>query len=223
MSPPVALLDLDGTITDSRPGIIASLRAALRALGHAPDPDEDFTWMIGPPMEQTVGTVLARWGDTRVAEAALAYRRHYAETGMYDSVVYPGIAAALAGFAAGGWTLFVATAKRTRFARPILEHYGLARYFRAIYGSEDGPRLDTKPELLAHIMAEQGFAARCAVMIGDRHHDIDGARANGIRSIGVAWGYGGTGELQHAGADAIAYSPSDLPALARRLVDAQLR
>jgi phosphoglycolate phosphatase len=218
MNGPVALLDLDGTLTDSRPGIIASLRAALRDLGHALDPDEDLSWMIGPPVEQTIGTLLGRWGDTREAEAVALYRRHYGATGMLDNAVYPGIAAALEGFVADGWTLFVATAKRTRYAVPILRHFGLAGHFRVIYGSEDGPRLDTKPVLLAHIVAEQGFSPARAVMIGDRHHDIQGAKANAMRSIGVAWGYGGAAELRDAGADAIAEAPADLPVLARALL-----
>jgi phosphoglycolate phosphatase len=216
MSTAVALLDLDGTLIDSRPGIVACMRRAMRELGHTLHADEDLNWMIGPPMEETMGPLLARWGDTRGAEAVTIYRRHYAETGLYDCAVYPGIAAALAEFAGGGWTLFVATAKRTRYARPILEHFGLAGYFHTIYGSEDGPRLDTKPVMLAHILSEQGFSPARAVMIGDRHYDIEGARANAMRAIGAAWGYGGAEELRLA--DAIAESPGDLPGLAGRLL-----
>ncbi len=216
MSAPVALLDLDGTMIDTRPGIVACMRRAMRELGHTLRAGEDLNWMIGPPMEDTMGTLLARWGDTRAAEAVTIYRRHYAETGLYDCAVYPGIAAALAEFAAQDWTLFVATAKRTRYARPILEHFGLAGYFHTIYGSEDGPRLDTKPVLLAHILAEQQFSPARAVMIGDRHYDIEGARANAMRSIGVGWGYGGAEELRLA--DAIAVSPAELLALGRCLL-----
>jgi phosphoglycolate phosphatase len=218
MTTRTALLDLDGTLTDSRPGIVGSVRAALRSLGHAPDPAEDLSWLIGPPMEQVIGRVLAPYGDTRAEEAVRLYRQHYAAGGMFENAVYPGIPAALEAFAAAGWTLFVATAKRTRFAVPILEHFGLARHFRAIYGSEDGPRLDTKPVLLAHILAEQGFDPARAVMIGDRHHDIEGAKANGMAAIGVAWGYGGGAELAAAGADAVAGRPEDLPALAASLL-----
>ena len=216
MSPKVALLDLDGTLIDSRPGIVASMVWTLHQLGHVLEPGEDLDWMIGPPMEQTIGRLMGRWSDPREDEAVLIYRRRYAESGLYDATVYPGIAAALAGFAADGWTLFVASAKRTRFARPILEHFDLARYFRVIYGSEDGPRLDTKPELLAHILAEQQFPPARAVMIGDRHYDIEGARANAMRSIGVAWGYGTVEELRLA--DAIAHGAGDLPALGKRLL-----
>lgn len=218
MTPPIALLDLDGTLIDTRPGIAACMRWAMGELGHALDPGENLDWMIGPPMEETMETLLARWGDQRTAEAVSLYRRHYVENGMFDAAVYAGIAAALAAFATKGWTLFVATAKRTRFARPILEHFGLARHFHTIYGSEDGPLLDTKPAMLAHILAEQGFPPGRAVMIGDRYYDIDGARANGLRSIGVAWGYGAAEELRLA--DAIAAKPGELPGLAGRLLGA---
>ncbi|CAH2600516.1 5'-nucleotidase [Rhodovastum atsumiense] len=215
---PVMLIDLDGTLTDSRPGIIDCLRRTLRLFGHEPDPADDLSWVIGPPMEQTIGRILAPYGDTREAEATATYRRLYAEGGMFDNSVYAGIPEALDAFTAAGWTLYVATAKRTRFARPILEHFGLARYFQEIHGSEDGPRLDTKPELLAHIRACHGFDPVRAVMIGDRHHDIQGAHANGIRAIGVAWGYGGRAELEEAGADAMAEHPGDLIALAGALL-----
>jgi phosphoglycolate phosphatase len=211
-----ALIDLDGTLADTRPGILASLHAMLGALGHAPDPGEDFDWMIGPPLEQVIGTLLARWNDPRAAEAVMLYRRHYAEQGVWDCAAYPGIPAALEAFRAAGWTLFVATAKRSRFARPLLGHLGLAGHFQAIYGSEDGPRLDTKPELLAHILAEQRFDPAAAVMIGDRHYDVAGARAVGMRAIGAAWGYGNAAEL--AAADAIADAPDELPAVADRLL-----
>ena len=144
------------------------------------------------------------------------YRRDYAERGMWDCAVFPGIPSALEAFRAAGWTLIVATAKRTRFARPVLDHLGLAGHFQAIYGSEDGPRFDTKPELLAHILAEQRLDAAAAVMIGDRHYDVGGARAVGMRSIGAAWGYGNAAELEAA--DAIAGAPGELPALADRLL-----
>jgi phosphoglycolate phosphatase len=213
-----ALFDLDGTLVDTRPGILDSLRFALGALGHAPAPDEDLNWTIGPPLEQSIGRLLARWGDPREAEAVTLYRRYYAECGMWNAAVYPGIPAALAAFRTAGWMLMVATAKRTRFARPLLEHLGLACHFRAIYGSEDGPRLDTKPELLAHILAEQHFDPASAVMIGDRHYDTNGAHAHGIRAIGVTWGYGTRAELQAAAPDGFADRPVDLLALAQAVL-----
>lgn len=207
---PCVLLDLDGTLTDSRPGIVAGIHHALRALGHEPDPAEDLTWVIGPGLEHVIARVLAPYGDDRTALAVAEYRQYYGTVGLFQNAVYPGIPEALASLRAHGFDLLVATAKRTRFARPILEHFGLAASFRGIYGSEDDG-LDSKPELIAHILARE-MPSR-AVMVGDRAYDVAGAHANGLRAIGVAWGYGGPGELAEAGVDAMVASPADLPAI----------
>jgi len=215
MNRPCVLLDLDGTLTDSRPGILGSIHHALRALGHTPDPTQDLTWIIGPPLEDVVARVLAHYNDTRGPEAVAEYRRHYGEVGLYQNSVYPGIPEALAGLRAGGRDLVLATAKRTAFAIRILEHFGLSPLFRAIYGSEGDGMLDHKPELIAHILAREKPPA--AIMVGDRSHDIVGAHANRLRAIGVAWGYGGVPELTQAGADAIAARPEDLPGLINSL------
>jgi phosphoglycolate phosphatase len=211
---PAALFDLDGTLTESGPGIIASVRHAAATLGHTIDPAEDLSWVIGPPLETFMRRVLERFGDTRLSEAVDAYRAHYGTVGLFDSRVYPGIEAALAGFCADGWQMFVATSKREDFARRILEHCGLADRFRAIYGSDGAGALAQKPELIRHILHREALRPAATVMIGDRSYDIDGARANGVKGIGVAWGYSRNGELRRAGADAIAASPAELLAVA---------
>ncbi len=218
-----ALFDLDGTLTDSRSGIVASLRAALRELGHHPDPNEDLTWVVGPPMEQIVERLLAPYGDTRHTRAVALYRRHYAAGGMFDNAVYPGIPEALAAFRTAGFTLFVATAKRTRFAKPILAHFGLADAFAGIYGTEDSGEFDRKADLIAHVLRQHTVDPVQAVMIGDRLHDIEAAHANGLPAIGVAWGYGGPGELERVGADRIAATPAELLPLAEALLQSGRR
>ncbi len=210
MTQKAALFDLDGTLTDSRPGIVASLRAALRELGHAPDPAEDLTWVVGPPMEEIVGRLLAPYGDTRSTEAVTLYRQHYAAGGMFDNAPYPGIPEMLARFAEAGFALYVCTAKRTRFAVPILAHFGLADRFYGIYGTDDTGAFDRKANLVAHILAREPIDPAHTVMIGDRLHDIEAGHANGLPAIGVAWGYGGVEELTAVGADAIAAGPEEL-------------
>ena len=100
MTRPALLLDLDGTLIDSRPGIIASIHAALRDLGHTPNPAEDLTWVIGPPMEQVMGRVLRHFGDHRTQHAVDRYRANYARIGLVGNALYPGIAAALRTLAA---------------------------------------------------------------------------------------------------------------------------
>jgi phosphoglycolate phosphatase len=213
-----ALFDLDGTLIDSRPGIIGSLHAAIADLSHAPDPAIDLTWAIGPPLDEMMPRILAPYGDTRAAEAVTLYRRHYGQQGLYQVKLYPGIPEVLAGFAAAGVVLCLATSKRTVFARRILENLGLASHFRGIYGTEDGRRFDHKPDLVAHVLREQHIAPGSAVMIGDRVHDIEAAHANSLPAIGAAWGYGGEAELRRAGCDALAESAACLLPLALKFL-----
>ncbi len=202
------LFDLDGTLVDSRPGIFGSLRAMLRGLGHQPDAGADYTWAVGPPLEQSIGRVLAPYGDDRVTLGARLYRKDYGEHGVLAATPFPGIVAALDALA--GWRLFVVTSKREAFARVMLDRLRLTPRFVAIHGAVEGGAFDDKAVLLRHVLARHGIDPAQAAMIGDRHHDIDAARANGVASVGVAWGYAPPGEL--AGADRMAARPEDLPA-----------
>jgi phosphoglycolate phosphatase len=217
MTRPALLLDLDGTLIDSRPGIVASIRAALADLGHDPDPEEDFTWMIGPPMEQVIGTVLARWGDTRAQLAVDRYRANYARIGLVGNALYPGIEAAVRALAATH-DLFLCTAKRTRFAVPILENLGLAALFRGIHGTEDDGRFDDKAVLARHILSAHALSR--AAMVGDRLHDMEAAHANRLPAIGAGWGYGGRAELAAAGAALVLDHADALPGAVAQLLAA---
>lgn len=210
---PAILLDLDGTIVDSAPGILDSCRAALRDLGHAP-PKLAAAGLIGPPIEEIMGTLLAALGDDRVEEGVAAYREDYGTRGLYGSLAYPGIGIALAAMQDAGYRLLIATSKRRRFAVRILEHLELADMFDGIHGSEDGGGLDRKPELIAHVIAHHGLLPNRCLMVGDRRHDILGAKANGMRSLGVLWGYGTREELIASEADGLVEHPADLPAAA---------
>jgi phosphoglycolate phosphatase len=197
-------LDLDGTLTDPKPGITGAVRHALLTLGlPAPHPD-DLTWTIGPPLIDS----FRRLGAPDPEEALGLYRAHYNAGGLYDAVVFPGIPASLDMMHAAGHRLYLATAKPHAYARKITAHFGLASYMTAEFGPElDGNRND-KADLLAHALAETGEEAATAVMVGDRRHDVDAARANGMAAIAVAWGYGGADE--HRAADLRLHRPEDL-------------
>lgn len=211
MSPaPAVLLDLDGTLVDSQPGIVASCSAALRALGHDPGQALDIKRAIGPPLEDMLQALLQARGDDRIGEAAAAYRHHYGESGLLGSVPYAGISDALQDMRRAGLRIYLATSKREVFARRILENLKLATYFDGIYGSVPGGELDHKPELLAHILSEQGIRASHCLMVGDRRHDIVGAHAVNMRGLGVLWGYGSQHELDAAGADQLVERTTDL-------------
>ncbi len=206
------LLDLDGTLVDSKPGIVASYWAALRDLGHEPDPGIDLTFVIGPVIGDVIGEVLKPYGETRVEEAVAAYRRRYGEIGVTDVTLYDGIAALLPALKAAGLKLHLATSKRTVFAARILDHLHVAQYFDGVSGSEPDGRRDHKPELIADILQRHGLAPDETAMVGDRRFDVAGARANGVHAIGVLWGYGTKQELETAGADLTVATPADLAA-----------
>jgi phosphoglycolate phosphatase len=210
--PPIysVLLDLDGTLIDSQPGIAASCLAALRALGHEPDENLDIARAIGPPLEELMQVLLKSYGDDRVAEAVAAYRQHYGESGLFQSEPYPGIGHSLKDMQQAGLRMYLATSKRAIFARRILEHLELDRYFNEIYGSVPSGELDHKPELLAHSASEHNLGPSHGLMVGDRRHDIIGAHAVGMRGLGVLWGYGSRQELETAGADQLVESSTDL-------------
>jgi phosphoglycolate phosphatase len=204
------LLDLDGTLIDSHPGILASCLAALRALGHEPDETLDIRRTIGPPLEELMQILLQSYGDDRVGEAVAAYRQHYGESGLLGSVPYPGIGKSLEEMKRTGLRIYLATSKRAIFASRILDHLKFATYFDGIYGSVPSGELDHKPELLAHILSKHSLSPSHSLMVGDRRHDISGAHAVGMRGLGVLWGYGTRDELETAGADQLVDSPADL-------------
>jgi len=201
------LFDLDGTLTDPKVGITTSIRYALDAMGIAHDPRDDFTWCIGPPIQRSFERLV---GADKASEGVTHYRRRYGATGLFENELFDGIDATLASLVAQGIRLFVATSKVHAFARPIVAHFGLDRHFIAVEGAEmDGTRSD-KAEVIAHVLATHGVEPARAIMIGDREHDIIGARKNGLRNIGVLYGYGDAAELRAAGADALCATPGDI-------------
>jgi phosphoglycolate phosphatase len=208
------LLDLDGTLIDSRPGIAASCEAALLALGHTPDPSFDVAPLIGPPLPQVIARLLARYGDDRVDAGMAAYRTHYGDLGLHMATVYPGIAEALL-LLSPRMRCFVATSKRKDFATRIVASLEFAGAISGVYGTEPDGSVDDKACLIATVLHGERLDPSGTVMVGDRSHDMIGARANGLRAIGVLWGYGSRDELQVAGADALLDAPGDL---ASRLV-----
>ena len=211
MTAPTALFDLDGTLVESGPGIIAAVRGAMASLGHALDAAEDFSWVVGPPLADVFARLLAPFDAAAESpEAMQRYRDAFETVAALASPFFPGITDALAAFQAAGWTLFVATSKPEAVARRILAHERRDAAFRRIYGALDDVTLAHKPELIARLLAREALNPRRTVMIGDRSFDIAGAHANGMRAVGVLWGYGGAAELEQAGADAIAGNPAEL-------------
>jgi phosphoglycolate phosphatase len=205
------LLDLDGTLADSRPGIVACFKFMLKELGHDPSTAGDLTELVGPPNAVSIRMLLSRYNDDRVDLGVTTYRAHYSEVALYDSKPYPGVSGMLAALRATGRPLCVATSKRRDFAERVVEFLGFQHALPTVWGALPGGGLDDKKDMIAELLRVEGYDARGTIMVGDRYHDIEAAKANGLRSVGALWGYGGEKELREAGADALADAPADLP------------
>jgi phosphoglycolate phosphatase len=215
MTGPALLFDLDGTLTDPRPGIVGCLRYALDRLGR-PCPDEDvLAACIGPPLRDSFSTLLDTHEDPLIEEAVRLYRERFGVVGLFENRVYDGVPGMLECLRGG--RLMVATSKMAEYAERIVAHFGLAPYFTGVYGAEPGGRFDDKAELIAHLLSRERLAADATIMIGDRAFDVVAARANGLRAVGVLWGYGSERELREAGAERLCPTPAELPELLARL------
>lgn len=210
--PDPILFDLDGTLTESGPGVMASARHALEVMGEPLPSDAVLRRFVGPPLAESFRDFCGLDED-RVRIAVGAYREHYADHGQYENSVYEGIPEVLRVLEASGRTLAVATSKAQMFADAILDHFGLAKHFSLILGSEwDGSRT-RKADVLREVLARLGRPGRDAVLIGDRYHDVFGATSVGMPCIGALWGYGSADELRSAGATMLAEHPCDIPAM----------
>jgi len=194
------LFDLDGTLADPREGIVACFRHALEAFAVPIPPDDELAKLIGPPLRRTL-TELLGYERRHVAERALAkFRERFAEKGIYENTVYPGVHDGLARLRAAGFRLFIATSKPRVYAERIAKHFGFHDHFTRVHGAELTGEHETKGDLIAHILATEGIAPSSAHMVGDRKYDVEGAHANGLACLGVLWGYGSREELTEAGA-----------------------
>ena len=205
----IVLLDLDGTLSESEPGILGSLTTALDSLSIAAPPYDVMRHAIGPPFE--IGLPEIGIPVEHVPAVITAYREVYEQTGLFETLVYEGIVEMLDGLADAGLTLCVATSKPEPSARRVIDHLGLTSYFKVIGGATHDPSRRTKAAVIGHVLDQLGVTGGPElIMVGDRHHDIEGAAAHGIDTIAVAWGYGDRAEHEAAGAWAIAETPPDV-------------
>lgn len=208
----IAIFDLDGTITDSGPGIINSIRYALEKYG-LPVPEEKvLRTFIGPPLKEQFQAVCGL-NEEESARMVEAYREYYTEKGIFENSVYSGVPEMLERLKESGARILMATAKPEKFAKRIAEHFNFAKYFEFIGGAcMDGRRTD-KYDVIEYVLDSCGISEeekKDAVMIGDRSHDMIGAAKAGLHSLGVLYGYGSREELASAGAAMTAETPGDI-------------
>lgn len=189
------LIDLDGTLTDPKTGIHGSIRYALEKLNQPLADEVDLDWTIGPPLKASLAKLLDTQDDDLAEQALAAYRERFSVTGLFENEVYPTVEGTLRHLQTQGYQLFLATAKPTVYAKQILAHFQLDQYFTEMYGSELTGERTNKADLIAYIVEQEQLNAQHCIMVGDRQYDVIGARANGIETIAVNYGYGTTQEL----------------------------
>lgn len=214
------IFDLDGTLTDPREGITRCFLHVLERLRLPMQPQRELERFIGPPLRDAISELIGDRDAAQVENATTIYRERFGTTGLFENFPYPGIGEALAGQRERGHTLWVCTSKAGVYAKRILEHFELSAFFSEIYGCELDGTFSDKAELLAHILGRHAIDPARAIMVGDRMHDVRAARANGLRSIGVLYGFGDEAELREAGADALCSDVADLGNVIVRLEEA---
>ncbi len=213
------LFDLDGTLTDSKPGITRCFQYAMERMGLEPPAAGDLDWCIGPPLMDSLARLLDTDDPARVRQSVTFYRERFAAKGMFENRVYDGIPETLQTLRDRGFQLYVATAKTSLFAEPILDHFGLLPLFTRVYGSRPNGELTEKSELIAHILTDTGLTPEQTMIIGDRKYDLLGGRANGLHTGAVTYGYGTETELLDTGADLFFHHPAQIAADLPRFYD----
>lgn len=195
------LFDLDGTLTDPEIGITSAVQHALRRMGMVVADRTALRSFIGPPLHRSFAAY-CRCDEATAFQAVAWYRDYYNAIGIYQQAVYPGVPELLARLRKQRRRVIMATSKPAVYAEHIARHFGLAGYFNAIVGSElDGTRTDKAEVIAAALAALAGVDPARAVMVGDREHDIMGARANGLHAVAVEYGFGTAEELRAAAPD----------------------
>jgi phosphoglycolate phosphatase len=219
----VILFDLDGTLSDPKVGITRSIQYALAGLNRPVPTDDDLTWCIGPPLRQSFATLLQTSDLALLTRAIDLYRDRFASVGLFENTLYLEIPDLLQALREADYQCIVATSKPQIFAKRIVEHFQIATLFDSIYGSElDGTRSD-KGELLRHIIQLEQLSPQTTVMVGDRKHDIIGAKRHNLTTIGVTYGYGSADELNAHGADYLAHTPIEILTLLANVASSKTR
>jgi len=210
MTKKAILFDLDGTLTDSGEGIMKCAKLALDHYGIEVENFEDLRTFVGPPLVDS----FVRFGvpAEEANHAVEIYRSRYLTVGKFENFPYPGIEALLKKLQAEGHQLYVATSKPETTSVEILEHFDLAKYFDMICGATMDASRNSKAKVIAYLLDKCGRAEE-VIMVGDTAFDVLGAKAHGIPTIGVSWGYGLVEDMENAGAAAIAHSMDELYAL----------
>lgn len=204
------LFDLDGTLTNPEVGITNSLIYALEKFDVRVEDKKELYCCIGPPLMYSF-TEFFGFSREQAEKATEYYRECFSKTGIYENEVYNGIKDVLSSLKKAGKTLILATAKPEPYANIILEHFGLSEYFDIVTGATFDETLNNKTDIITEALKRADIKDKStAIMIGDRFHDIEGAKINSIATIGVLYGFGTMEEMTEYKADFIANTPEDI-------------
>lgn len=210
--------DLDGTLTDPSEGITRCLEHAVTGMGAACPPRDELTRYIGPPLKESLRSLLPPADETQLVRAVDLYRERFVSVGMYENRVFDGIADLLSNLERADDTLWVVTSKPREYALRILHHFELDSFFLGVFGPSLRDYSVTKGGLIGELLAEYTLNPEQSIMIGDRSYDGAGASEQGTYFVGVLWGFGSREELEVAGADYLASSPDEIETIVRRKI-----
>ncbi len=208
----IILFDLDGTLTDPGEGITNSVAYALKKYGIEVSDKRSLYKFIGPPLKDSFMKYYG-FSEEKAMEAIWCYREYFSHKGLFENKVYAGAEELLIKIKESGRKIVLATSKPEEFSVKILEHFNLIKYFDVVAGASMDEKRNKKGDVIRYAMEKGGFSAEKAIMIGDREHDVFGAKENAMDSIGVLYGYGSEEELISAGAEYIAETVEDIYSL----------
>jgi phosphoglycolate phosphatase len=202
--------DLDGTLTDSKEGIIKCIDYALEKLGYPVPEGFNFNDCLGPPLRLSFHRLLNSNDEVLIERAVAIYRERFSTVGLFENKVYPGIPELLSAIHEKSLKLYVVTSKPKIFAGRIMEHFQLAHRFEAIYGTELNGQFDNKADLIEFILKTRQLRAEETMMVGDKREDIAAGKANRTGTIGVTYGYGSLREITESAPDYVCGSPEEI-------------
>lgn len=204
------LFDLDGTLIDSKPGILTSIRKTLDAF-NIPYTEEIIDGMVGPPFRVSMKEMLGIEDMGVIEQLITFYRTHYKAGDWRDCKIYGGVVEMLTALREKGYTLGLATSKPLQYTTIIMEELGLDKYFHYVGGATGDATSELKTDVINNVLMKLGVKDLDSVlMIGDRLYDIEGAKSSGVDSMGILWGYGDRAEHENCGADFILSTPSEV-------------
>ena len=204
------LFDLDGTLIDSKPGILTSIRETL-GYYQIPYTEDVINKMIGPPFRVSMRELLGVQDMALVEKLIEYYRTHYKAGAWRDCSIYDGVVSMLATLRDMGYTLGLATSKPLQYTTIIMDELDLTKYFDYVGGASGDATIEAKTDVINHVLSKLKVTDLNGVlMIGDRLYDIVGAKASGVDSMGILWGYGDRAEHENCGADYIVATPNEV-------------